>query len=178
MKKRTILITLLFILLIGGSYLAYNHLSSSYNTNNIDEKEKIEMLDFTVYDETGKEYKLSDFKGKPIVLNFWASWCPPCISEMPHFNETYLKYKDKIHFLMINSTDGSRETLETAQAYLKDKNYSFTVLYDTKQYASYTYQVSSLPTTYFIDKDGYLVVHAKGAIDQETLNTGINYIYK
>lgn len=134
--------------------------------------------DFTVTDAEGNEVKLSDFLGKPVILNFWASWCGPCKSEMPDFEEAYKEYAEEIQFVMVNLTDGSRETVETASAYVSEQGYSFPVYYDTQSDAAMTYQVFSVPTTYFMDAEGYLTAQAQGAIDRETLQKGIDMIYK
>lgn len=132
---------------------------------------------FTVYDLEGKPVNLTDFFGKPIIVNFWASWCGPCKMEMPDFNEAYANYKDEIIFLMVNMTDGSRETVEVASSFIADNGYDFPVYYDTKYNASMTYSVTSLPTTYFINADGEAIAHARGAIDAEILQKGIDMIY-
>ncbi len=133
--------------------------------------------DFTVYDSDGTAYKLSDFRGKPVVLNFWASWCGPCKVEMPDFNTTYQELGSEIHFLMVNMTDGSQETLEGASAFIAEAGYTFPVYYDTGYEAAIAYSVYSLPTTYFIDAQGYAIAQATGAIDAETLARGIQMIY-
>lgn len=132
--------------------------------------------DFTVVDAEGNEVKLSDFFGKPIVLNFWASWCGPCKSEMPDFNETYLAQGEEIHFMMVNMTDGAREALDIAQTFVADSGYSFPVFFDVNQEAAMTYGISSLPTTLFINADGVLVTYAMGAISADTLQRGIGMI--
>lgn len=132
---------------------------------------------FTVYDLDGKEVNLTDFLGKPIIVNFWASWCSPCQMEMPDFDEAYQNYNGEIEFLMVNMTDGSRETLEKASSFIDEKGYTFPVYYDTQYSAAITYSVSSLPTTYFINTDGELIAHARGAIDADTLQKGIDMIY-
>ena len=130
--------------------------------------------DFTVTDYDGEEVMLSDYFGKPIVVNFWASWCPPCKAEMPDFEEAY-KTHSEVQFLMVNMT-GGRETLESAKEHVESQGYTFTVLFDTEYSAAYAYYVNSLPATYFIDAEGNLVAYATGMLDAETLEKGIAMI--
>ncbi len=185
MKKKQIflILILVLVLLLVGASLLYSRLSRDVTPEQTTvpaEPEETEEIppapDFTVYDAEGNEVRLYDYVGMPIVINFWASWCGPCQMEMPDFQEKYLELNGQVQFLMINMTDGSRETVETASAFIEEQGYTFPVFYDTAYNAAMTYGAYSLPTTYFIDADGYAVTYATGAISGETLQTGIDMI--
>jgi thiol-disulfide isomerase/thioredoxin len=132
--------------------------------------------DFTVYDAQGNAHKLSDFRGKPVVLNFWASWCGPCKSEMPDFDAAYQTHGQEVQFLMVNLTDGYQETKESASAFVAGSGYSFPVFYDTDVDAAQVYGISAVPVTYFIDASGYLIAVGQGALSAENLEKGITMI--
>ncbi len=133
--------------------------------------------DFTVYDKDGSPVKLSDMKGTPVVLNFWASWCPPCKSEMPDFDEICKEFEGRVIFMMVNLTDGQSETQESAQAFIDSMGYTFPVYFDKDSDAAYKYGIQSIPTTCFIDADGNFVAYASGAISGDILKQGISMIY-
>lgn len=146
------------------------------DTSANEEPEDIIAPDFEVIDKEGNPVKLSSFFGKPIVLNFWASWCGPCQSEMPDFNEKYAELGNDVHFVMVNMTDGGRETVETASAFIEKNGYDFPVLFDTESEAAMTYGAYSLPTSFFINAEGHVIAQAVGAIDAATLQQGIDMI--
>lgn len=196
-KKITVILIAAFVLVIGGAYILYGKLSDTMQNDKIVQEKQSETEtakdsedeensdvqnkkapDFTVTDEEGKEVALSDFIGKPVILNFWASWCGPCKSEMPDFDEAYGKYGNDIQFMMVNLTDNSHETVEAAKDFIKEQGYAFPVFYDTKMEASDTYTVFSIPVTYFIDSEGNIVAHGSGALDRESLQTGIDMLFK
>lgn len=179
-KLRIVLFVFLLIVLLGGAYAGYTYLTQYYNADTSkdgsSETEKIAAPDFTVYDSAGNAVKFSDFAGQPVVLNFWASWCGPCQSEMPHFDSVYAETKDEVVFLIVNLTDGQRETKEDAEAFITEEGYSFPIYFDSDMNAADTYGISSIPTTVFIGKDGYIVTGYKGAIDEDTLLEAIELI--
>ena len=204
MKKQNLLLLLaLFLALLLAAGLLYNSLKDDVSADRLttlppsgtqtpnqsqsdpdetqqpthDQPQDFSAPDFTVVDLSGKEHKLSDFVGKPIVLNFWASWCGPCKSEMPDFEEAWKKYGDKIHFVLVNLTDGSQETVESASAYIDGQGYTFPIYFDTAYSAAMAYGVNGVPVTYFIDGDGTLGAYGQGALSAETLRRGIDMIY-
>lgn len=189
-----------FCILMGGSVLLYNQLSERYdmgqnmetgigeedreenageNTETVGENEAEETLeapDFHVEDADGELVSLSAMKGQPVVLNFWASWCPPCKNEMPDFQKAYETYGEDIWFMMVNLTDGSRETRDTAKSYIEEQGYTFPIYYDVDQEAAYAFYISSVPATYFIDEDGNIVAAGRGMLDEEVLWKGISML--
>lgn len=197
-KKNLMVISLALVLLIGGASVLYTRLGHSLSMDQLAvqqpqpetettsssetaaeesaEPEPVLAPDFTVYDRDGNEVQLSDYTGKPIVLNFWASWCGPCQMEMPDFHEKYQELGQDVHFLMVNMTDGSRETVDSASAFIDKNAYAFPVFYDTAVDAAMTYGVYSLPTTYFINAEGHAIAQATGSINAETLQRGIDMI--
>ena len=178
MKKWTwILIAVVLIGLIGGASMLYDQLSADFApVQTVTEAAVDRAPDFTVTDAEGNQVNLSDFFGKPIVLNFWASWCGPCQYEMPDFQEAYQTYGEDVQFLMVNLTDGYSETVKSAKAFLEDAGYIFPVYFDTLSDAAQTYQVYSIPCTYFLDSNGVIVTRTIGMISADALQQGIDLI--
>ncbi|NMA93812.1 MAG: TlpA family protein disulfide reductase [Clostridiales bacterium] len=138
------------------------------------EEEKLVAPDFIVYDIDGKEVKLSDQRGKPVVVNFWASWCGPCRSELGDFDEAAAEYGDDVVFMMVNLTDGSRDTVEGVKDFVEKEGYSFPLYFDTEYSASKAYGVRSIPSTVFVDAEGNFVAGYTGAMSKSTLEEYID----
>lgn len=190
MRKYWKLIILVFALfvLFGGSTWAYKVFTNKYkeqdkgkslenyemNLQTTDEKYKAPS--FTVYDADGNEVTLESKIGEPVVLNFWASWCPPCRSEMKEFQTVFDELGKDVTFMMINMTDGKKETQKKAVSYMEEQGYTFPVYFDKKLHAANSYQVFSIPMTYFINREGKIASYSKGVIDEKTLRTAIAFI--
>ena len=146
--------------------------------DNSQEQQYTPAMDFVMETAEGEEVMLYDFVGKPIVLNFWASWCGPCKAEIPDFQATYEKLGEEVEFIMLNATDGVQETKEGAMEFIKEQGYTRPFYFDTQMQGSYLYSVYSLPTTFFINAEGEVVAYAQGMIDAATLEYGISMIYE
>lgn len=158
-----------------------NKVENNQSLNNQEEKqekEKIKALDFTLYDQYGKEHRLSDYKGKTVFLNLWATWCPPCREEMPYIEELYKEYNknnDDIVILGVASPNLGRERNEEyIKNFLKQEGHTFPVVFDEEGSLVTQYGINSFPSTFIIDKDGYITQYIPGAMDKETMKYVIN----
>jgi thiol-disulfide isomerase/thioredoxin len=153
---------------------------SSPQTPTVDEEDdyisslKIEepfQTDFIVFNDAGEEVSISDYQGKTVILNFWASWCPPCIDEMPEFEALHKKLDpEETVILALNVTDGQRETKKTANKFLETENIDLNVLYDEELNGATEFGISVIPQTYVIDKEGFVQFGLMGMTDEVVLN--------
>lgn len=146
----------------------------SSQRENQQEQSKINLMDnydFVLEDLNGNKVTLSELKGKKVFLNFWATWCPPCKAEMPDIEKLYQETKDSdLVILAINAGDDK----STVQDFITKNNYNFSVLLDTDGEVSRLYQVTGIPTSYFIDTEGYLDDGISGAISLESMKEYVN----
>ena len=120
----------------------------------------------TLFDLDGIQVSLSDFKGEVVLLNNWATWCPPCREEMPEFKAYYDKYKDQ-GFQVIAVEAGQPE--EEVRAFVNQQGLEFIILLDPENQSLITFQHSSLPNSFVIDRRGHLRLAWLGAINAPTL---------
>lgn len=147
--------------------------NSATNTGVSKETLKIQANDFKLQDLSGKEVSLSDFKGKKVYLNFWATWCPPCKGEIPDIEKLYNETKNSD--LVILAVDIG-EDRDTVQSFLKSNNYNFNVLLDMDQSTASKYSISGIPTSYFINKDGTISAKRVGAMSLSEMKSYISSI--
>ena len=188
MKKYGRLLGILILLaaVIGGGGFAYTRLKDQVQApsalgqmeeektdpaEEADEEEnsRQEAVDFTFRDAEGSEVRLSDFYGKPAVINFWATWCGYCKEEMPDFQEVYEEYGGQVNFIMLNATGSQGETREKGAAYLEENGYTFPAYYDEEGQGSYVYSVYSLPTTILLDKEDRVAAYNPGLVTKDAL---------
>lgn len=132
--------------------------------------------DFTMTDADGATLTLADFKGKPVLLNFWASWCGPCQSEMPDIQKAWEAHAQDIDFVIVNMTGMSGETEQAARTFLADNGYTFPVYFDKDSSAAAAFGVNSIPQTYLIDAEGNILGGYMGAMTSSIIDEGIQML--
>lgn len=127
--------------------------------------------DATVYTAEGVPVQLTALgDGKPLVINFWATWCPYCVQELPDFQRLAADYAGRVSFAFVNCTDGSRETQEGAMEWLASNGFSsLPVYYDLDLAASAAFGTRSLPTTAIVSSDGRILGAGPGVVDYERI---------
>lgn len=125
--------------------------------------------DFTAYDDDGNAVHLSDYLGKPVVVNFFASWCGPCKLEMPFFQAAFQQYGDRVQFLMVNLCGYGNDRKADAKQMVADGGYTFPLLFDEAGEAAVAYAIRAMPTTVFVSAEGELLDQHIGMLDEATL---------
>ena len=133
----------------------------------------VKATDFKLKNLDGKEIYLSQFKGKKVFLNFWATWCPPCKVEMPFIEKIYQETKNS-DLVIISVNVG--EDAQTVKAFMASNGYHFTTLLDTDNKVSSIYNITAIPASIFIDKDGYIVKNHTGTLSYEDMHDNLNII--
>lgn len=170
-----------------------NQQSGSEKTEHILEESDAEdkdinfAYDFTLTDQYGNEHTLSDYKGKVVFINFWATWCPPCNRELPDIEALYKEYnlnQDEVVFLGItnpsstkypNNQDAGKDEIKT---FLEDNGYTFPTLFDETGEIFQNYNISAFPTTFIIGKEGNVVGYVPGMMTEDIMYNVINQALK
>jgi len=149
-----------------------------------EEAKKVPAIDFTLVDQYGNEHTLSDYKGKVVFLNFWATWCPPCQREMPDIEELYQEFnQNKDDIVILGVANPSSEEFPYNQdvsqeeiiEFLEENEYSFPTVFDVTGEVFANYYVYSFPTTFFIDKEGNILGYAPGMMTKDMMLNGLQH---
>lgn len=173
MKKRTLICILLAVSLAVSLIVAGSPVRAVESVGNAGA-----APDFTVLDGNGAAVRFTETAGKPAIINFWATWCPPCKAELPYFEEAYRQYGDRIRFMMIDLTDGFRDTEEGVKQFIGQNGYTFPIYYDTDFEAAAAYRISAIPLSVFINADGVIVADHVGAMNADILQSYIDMLMK
>ena len=133
--------------------------------------------DFTLINLQGEEVTLSELQGKKVVLNFWATWCPPCKAEMPHMQDYYEQYalKDNVEIIGVNLTY-SNETVKRVQQFVESYKLTFPIVLEHTKEVSKQYEILTIPSTFMIDTEGKIQHQILGPLDTSALRDYVTSI--
>jgi peroxiredoxin len=192
LKKTAIIIAVVFIAaaVMGCGSVKSGSVFDEKSGDSSDKVQKIvdkfisvEAPDFTLEKADGTKVTLSDLKGKPVVLNFWATWCPYCIAEFGHFTKAQQNFT-QIQFLGIDTSEKEDMSDDAVQQkieqFAKDKGFDLPIVFDVdSKLAAGDYASQGLPTTFLIDSEGNVRYYLPGAVpDYETLENMLNALLK
>ena len=164
-KNKAILLAVIFLVILFLSYLSFQE----YKTNNqtaIGSKLGLYAPNFESEYLNGTKVSLYELRGKSVILNFWATWCPPCVREMPRLDEFYQKHKNEIILIGVNLGEKNK----TIERFLQRVNVTFPIVKDKNKSIEKSYNILIRPSTFFIDKNGVIVDKRLGEISKEELD--------
>ena len=193
--KKTIIILVVLAIVLAGAFFAYRYFSQNQTvelpaqTTETEQPQQAEpeqtpaqaedgdkAPDLTLTDLEGNTLQLSELLGKPTILNFWATWCSPCQAEMPLLQTAYEQFGSEIGFVMVNLTDGRRDTPEGVAAFVEENGFTFPVYCDAAYAAQALYGIRGIPMTVLLDSEGNILQTHFGPLDQKTLDSYIELL--
>ncbi|WP_301107818.1 peroxiredoxin [Sporosarcina sp.] len=156
--------------------------TSASQTDGQQEEEGLEQYspapDFTLETLAGETVTLSELKGKKVILNFWATWCPPCKAEMPHMESFYSKLteEDHVELIAVNVTESEKLGVSEVKNFVESYKLSFPIPLDETAQVTHQYGVFSMPTTFMIDTKGRIAQKVIGPLDEKTLNELVDFM--
>lgn len=163
-------IVLLIVSVVTGLVQPYMQNKNKDSVSQGSQSEKLPVPNFQFTNADGETCDFDDFKGKPIVINFWATWCDYCVQEMEDFNTIAGEYGDSVNFIFLDAVDTNGETVEKAITFLQEKEYNnISAYFDSLYQGSYMFGIYSFPTTVYIDNEGNLYDAAIGMTDYQSI---------
>lgn len=168
------LIMMMGLLMFAKGVTTPNYIQPSHEQQSTEEhKEALMAPDFTKQDQYGNEHTLSDYKGKVVVINFWATWCSPCRAELPDIQEVYEEYgSNEEDVIILGMTFPNMDREQSKQGildFIETQGYTFPTLFDESMELAYQYYINAFPTTFFINKDGTVEGYVNGMLTKETI---------
>lgn len=157
------------------SQIAINHQQANSEGLKVGIKKGNQAPDFALPTVNEKNMKLSDFSGKIVVLNFWATWCPPCKAEMPYMEKFYKKYGKDVVVLGVNLTQTENKQSDVT-SFVEEIGLTFPVVLDTDGEVASTYHIFAYPTSYIIDSRGIIQEIFEGAVNDEIIEKAVSKI--
>ena len=170
--KKFLLITVAAAVVGIGSAFGWSYYQANNFNNAAQETINTEAPDITVTAMDGTQLKLSDLRGKTVFVNFWATWCGPCMLEMPEMNKIYPDYKDKIEFFSVSIDDAKADY----EKYTKESSFAFPMYWGDKNAIIKDYALQGIPASYIVDKHGTIIHSHIGAMNEQQLRDFLNKV--
>lgn len=155
------------LLVLGCAWIAVSRVPATPDPTTAAPQVGFLAPDFTLTTLAGETVTLSELRGKPVVLNFWATWCPPCRAELPHFQAAHEAHGDEVAILAVDE----RESPQQVAGFARQLGLTFPIPLDTDGRIGVEYRVRALPTTYFIDADGVIRRVVRGTTTRAVLDS-------
>lgn len=173
-KQKIALISVTVLLIfsvISGLVMPYIQNSKAETLDkNTSGEDRIEIPNFEFQDSDGNVVEFDSFRGKPVVINFWGTWCPFCVMELGDFDKAVAEYGDKVNFIFLDAENSEDMDEAAVLKYLEDNGYeNINTYFDKPGYGMYMFGINSFPATIYIDSDGYLFNAKLGMTDYDSI---------
>lgn len=160
-----------FLLIVLAAIAVWQWINSQKETVGLEIGNKAPNFEVTTLD--GEKKSLSDFYGKKVLLNFWATWCPPCKKEMPIMQKIYEKHQDEVTIVAVNFT-ASEKSAKDVENFVQQAGFTFPILLDPKNKMNSGYKILTYPTSFFLDENGVIQDKVVGELNEKTIKEKLN----
>ncbi len=156
----------------GGAFIVNRRIQQAANSSPAVPGQNSSAPDFKLQNISGDDIRLGDYRGKPVLINFWATWCGPCKAEMPLIQKYYQKYSPDLVVLAVNNDEPANDV----ESYVDEMSLTFTVLLDPGEKVENTYRVDAYPTSIFVNSDGVIEYRQIGVLNENQLVQYLNQL--